>query len=169
MLLYLLWKRLALPGIALFVVGAIPLLNLLYVIATARVITGAADDFGSTPTEILIHTPFDLFAYSAVILIPILLYSFWKYRSELLVKVIASISVITLAVMLALSSRTQIIPHYILFLTPLLLLPLILPLYEVIVRKGRDMHIGYLLVVFVVLVLEVTQIWFITTIQRINM
>jgi uncharacterized membrane protein len=169
MVLYLLWKRLAFPGIVVFVIGSIPILNLVYVIATSRVITSAANDFGSSPYEILINTPFDLFAYSAVIIVPIIVYSLWTYRSELMVKIIAAISVVTWTVMIALSLRTQIIPHYLLFVVPMLLVPIVLPFWEAVTRKGTDMHFGYLLVVVVVLVLEFVQIWFITTIQRINM
>ena len=165
---YLLWKRLAVLGVVLFGVGSLPLLNLLYVIYTTRVITEEFNNFGSSPIDILTHAPLDVFAYSTIVIMPILMYSLWVYRSELLFQIITAVSLITLFVMAALANRTPIIPHYIIFVYPMLLLPVILFFYKVIREKGKDMHFGYFVVAYTILVSEFVQIWFLVTVQRIN-
>ena len=166
MAVYLLWKRLAVPGIVVFSIGSLPLLNLLYVIYTTRVITNASNNFGSSPVDVLIHAPLDVFAYSTIIILPILIYSLWVYRSDRLFKIITSVSLITLFVMIALANRTPIIPHYIIFVYPMLLLPLTLPFYNAIITKGKDMSYVYIVVIYSILVNEFIQIWFLVTVQR---
>ena len=168
MSLYLLWQRRAILGIVIFGVGSIPLLNLLYEIYEHRVIAEDYNNFGSTPVDILIHAPLDIFAYSAIIIMPIVVYSLWKYRSEVMFKIVTGVSLGTLAVMVALANRTPIIPHYILFVYPLILLPLVVFFYDVIREKGQDMHFGYVVLTVAILINEFIQIWFLVTIQRIN-
>jgi mannosyltransferase len=166
MAVYLLWKRLAVPGVVLFGIGSLPLLNLFYVIYTTRVITDEYNDFGSSPLDVLTHAPLDVFAYSTIVIMPILVYSLWVHRSDLIFKITTAVSLITLFVMVALANRTPIIPHYIIFVYPMLMLPVVMFFYTVIREKGKDMHFGYFVVAYAILINEFIQIWFLVTIQR---
>jgi len=166
MVLYLLWERKAFSGIALLVIGSLPLLSLVFVVATRRVIGVNGNLFGSPPLEIIANIPFDLFTYSAVLITPIIVWSLWTHRSELLIKIISAITITTIMIMIILSYRTPVVPHYILFVLPMLLLPAVLPFYEAIRKKGEDISFFYVIGVILILVLEGIQIYWLGTLQR---
>ena len=164
MVLYLLWKRLALSGILLLGIGSLPLLNLILVVNSTRISGEGSNTFGSPPLEILIHTPLDLFTYSAVIILPLIVWSVWVHRSELLLRIIAVISLVTWGTMFALSYKTPIIPHYALFLVPMLLLPAVLPFYEAIQERRVQFH--HVAILIVIGVMELMQVYWLATMQR---
>lgn len=169
MSIYLVWNRLALPGVVLFGLGSIPLLNLLFEIYDHRVVSAVSNNFGSSPTEILIHAPLDVFAYSTVIILPILIYSVWKHRSVLLFQITVAVSLITLAIMVGLSGKTPIVPHYFIYVYPLVVLPVILFFYDAIQKHGwKDLPFTYFILTFAIFINEFIQVWFLVTIQRIN-
>lgn len=167
MSLYLLWKRLAIPGILVFGIGSIPLLSLLLEIYNHRVVTELSNNFGSSPFEILVGAPLDVFAYSTIVILPIIVYTLWKYRSDLIFRITVAVSLITLLIMVSLANRTPIIPHYILFIYPMIVLPFILFFYDIIREKGQDMNFAYFVLAFAIFINEFIQIWFLVTIQRI--
>ena len=164
MTLYLLWKNKAIDGIFVMVLGAIPLLQYANLILTTRVAGVGSDTFGATPLEILALTPLDIFAYSAFVIIPIVIWSCWKHRDDLLIRVISIISLVTWGSMFLLSFKTPIIVHYAIFLVPMLLLPLILPFWEAI--RNRTLTVWHFYATLVIGILELVQIAAHFTIQR---
>jgi mannosyltransferase len=171
MVLYLLWERKALDGITVMVLGCLPLLLYIPLILTTRCNeVGTAcqfsgtNSFGATPLEILVLTPLDIFAYSAFIIVPIVVWSCWKHRTDRIIQVIIGISLVTWASMFLLSFKTPIIVHYAIFLVPMLLLPLILPFWEAL--QTNTVKLRHCYAVMVILILEAVQIWAHFTIQR---
>ena len=164
MTLYLLWKNKAIDGIFVMVLGAIPLLLYVPLILSSRVTGIGSDTFGATPLEIAVLTPLDIFAYSAFVIVPIVIWSLWKHRNDKLMQIITGISIITWGSMFILSFRTPIIVHYAIFLVPMLLIPFILPFWEAIRNKTVNMWLIYS--AMVVGLLEAVQIVAHYTIQR---
>ncbi len=164
MVLYLIWQRKATVGVLGVFCGGAPLLLYVNLILTTRIAGVGSDTFGATPLEILVLTPLDIFAYSAFVIIPIVIWSMWTHRSERLIQIIAFISVFTWISMFLLSYRTPIIVHYAIFLVPMLLLPAILPFWEAI--REHTVSIWHGLAAMVILILEGVQILALNTIQR---
>jgi len=152
--------------IILFGICCLPLLNYISLIFNTRNygIYSGASYFGATVGEIFYLTPFDLFGYSAVLIFPIVVWQLWKHRDDELFKVISLIFGISWISLFVLSFVTPIIIHYIIYLVPMLLLPFILPFYEQFDKEEVSFY--WVLIAFVILVLEATQLFFFYTIQR---
>jgi hypothetical protein len=164
MVAYLFWKNKAIDGIFVLIIGSVPLLQYVNLILSTRIAGVGSDTFGASPLEILTLTPLDIFAFSAFVIIPIVVWSCWKHRTDPLIRIIALISVVTWASMVILSFRTPIIVHYAIFLVPMLMLPLILPFWEAI--RARTLTVWHLYSVMVIGILELVQLWAHYTIQR---
>jgi len=165
MILYLLWERkVFVYGIAITIIGSLPLLSLLLVINNARISGVNENIFGETPLAVLLYTPLDIFAYSAFIIFPIIVWSCWKYRTDKLVRAISIISLGTWISMMVLAVKTPMILHYAVFLVPALALAFTVPFYLAI--KQREVYFHHYIVVMVLLILEAVQIMALATIQR---
>ena len=165
MILYLLWEqKVYYYGILITIIGSLPLLNYLTLIGTTRDLSQG--NFGETPLSVLLWTPLDIFAYSAFILFPIIVWSCWKYRADKLVRAISIIGLATWISMIVLAVKTPIVPHYALWLVPTLLLPLMVPLYFHV--KNKSVGFSHLVIIMVVVILEVVQLAALVTIQRIG-
>jgi uncharacterized membrane protein len=164
MVAYLFWKNKAIDGIFVLIIGSVPLLQYVNLILSTRIAGVGSDTFGASPLEILTLTPLDIFAFSAFVIIPIVVWSCWKHRTDPLIRIIALISMVTWASMVILSFRTPIIVHYAIFLVPMLMLPLILPFWEAI--RARTLTVWHLYSVMVIGILELVQLWAHYTIQR---
>lgn len=165
MILYLLWQqKVYYSSILITFIGSLPLLNYLTLIGTTRDVSQG--NFGETPLSIFLYTPLDIFAYSSFVIFPIIVWSLWKYRKDKLLQIIPVISLGTWVSMMVLATRTPIVPHYALWLVPVLLLPLIVPLYSAI--KVREIHFHHYVVIMVVLLLETVQSIALITVQRIG-
>jgi len=166
MMVILLWQcRVELEEFLWFgiIVGmCIPLLNYIPIILSTRQL--ATNDFGATPLEIALVTPFDLFAYSTIVIVPIILWQLWKHRDEYIIRIICLISIISWLSMFVLSFQTPIILHYQLYLVPMLLLAFVLPFYEMI--KQKHIALPYLYCIGIIALMEALQIWFAWTMQR---
>lgn len=170
MILYLLYERKAYTTFGIFTVGCLPLLSYVNSISRYRCTNdltcqfGGTHAFGATWQEIIYLTPLDIFAYSAFIIVPIVVWSLWTHRSEKIIQVISLISLATWGSMIALSGITPIILHYAIFLVPMLIIPLILPFYEAIAKD--TVTFCHLLVIMIVMILEAVQIAAIAVVQR---
>lgn len=166
MVLYMLYKhreKVLLPVASIFIF-CLPLLNYVRLIWVEREASLVAYTFGATPMEIAFLTPLDIFAYSAFVIFPLLVWSLWKHRDEEIITLVSVISFITWISMFVLSLRTPIILHYSIFLVPMLLLAVILPFYEVIMLNKPKLYYGYLLMV--ILILEIVQVCALASVQR---
>jgi mannosyltransferase len=163
MVLYLLWERKALQGVALIVIGSLPLALYIVPILISREV-GRCSYFGSTLFEIAFLIPLDLFTYSSFIIMPVILWSFWKHRTERLMQIVFLICLGTWISMFALFFVTPIILHYAMFLVPMLILLFVLPFYEAIRKDEILFH--HLVIILVLVVLEAVQIAAIATVQR---
>ena len=159
-------ERKAYSGIALFIIGSLPLLNYLFIIRDTRVAWIANQTFGLTQTQVLTHTPVYLFNYSVVIVVPILIWAIWKYRADRIIQLITVLSLVTWASMYILAKETPIIGHYAIWCVPLLLIPLLLPFYDAYKEKGWDMPFTYIILGLFILITEFIQIGFLYTAQR---
>ena len=163
MILLLLYeKKVYLYGIAITIIGSLPLLNYLFLITATRDVSQAS--FGETPMAVILYTPLDIFAYSAFILFPIIVWSCWKYRDDNLIRAISIISLGTWISMIVLAVRTPIILHYSIFCVPLLLLAFVLPFYGAL--KAKETYFHHYVVAMVIVILESVQILALATIQR---
>ena len=166
MVAYILWNcRLDILDFIWFgiVVGCcIPLLNYIPVILSTRQL--ATNAFGATPLEILIVTPFDLFAYSTLVVVPIIMWSMWKNRTDKLLQIIFVISIISWISMFAISFVTPVILHYLLYLVVMLMLAFVLPFYQMILKKHIPLQ--YLYCIGIIGLMEALQICFAWTTQR---
>jgi len=162
MILYLLWKRGIFTGISIMILGSAPLLGLVKEVLINR--TPMIYTFGSTWQEIIYLTPLDLFTYSAFIIVPIIVWSLWTYRSDSVLRSIAVISLVTWVSMIVLSSVTPIVLHYAIFLVPMLIVPLILPFYDAIQKDKIYFH--HLILILVFMILEAVQIAALAVVQR---
>ena len=81
-------------------------------------------------------------------------------------QIISTISIATWASMFIVSFKTPIILHYSIFLVPMLLLALILPFYEAI--KKNEVPYAMAMCALTIIMLEITQIYFIVSMQRIG-
>jgi uncharacterized membrane protein len=164
MVLYLLWKRRVLTGIAVIVVGLIPLIYFYAPLVLNTRISGVASNtFGYTPAQLLSNIPFDLFGYSAVVILPVVIWTIWKHREEEIIALISIISLTTLASLFAFSTRTPIIPHYAIFLLTMLLVVFVIPIWENIKIRWSTV---YIFVITLVLVMEFYQIYLLNFVQR---
>jgi uncharacterized membrane protein len=165
MILYLLWQRkVYLHALMITIIGSLPLLNYLFLINSTRALSNG--NFGETPLAVILYTPLDLFAYSAFIMFPIIVWSLWKYRHDQVIRAITVISLGTWLSMIVLATRTPVILHYALWLVPMLLLALMVPLFNAV--KAREAMFHYYLIIMVVLLLELTQILALVTVQRLG-
>lgn len=165
--LYLLiLERKAYGGIAVFVIGSLPLLNYLFIIRGTRVAWVANQTFGLTQMQVLTHTPLYLFNYSVVIIVPIIVWAVWKYRADRIIQLITVLSLATWASMYVLAKETPIIGHYAIWCVPLLLIPLLLPFYDAYQERGWDMPFTYLILGLFILITEFIQVGFLYTMQR---
>lgn len=166
MILYLVWEqKVYLYGIAITIIGSLPLLNYLTLINTTRDLL-TQGNFGETPLNILIWTPIDIFAYSSFVIFPIIVWFLWKYWEDKLLRTISVVSLATWISMMILAQQTPIIPHYALWLVPTLLLAALTPLYLAI--KSREIYFQHLVIIMVILILEAVQIGALFTVQRIG-
>jgi 4-amino-4-deoxy-L-arabinose transferase-like glycosyltransferase len=164
MILYLLLERKAFAGIGIAVVGCIPLLNFVPLIISARNVANPGTNFGYTPFQLIYFTPTEIFGYSAFLTVPIILWVLWIRRPDPILKRIAVISVGSFASMLVLSTITPVMMHYILFVVPILFIPLILPFYDAI--KERKVAFIHLCTIMVILLLEIVQVVALNIYQR---
>jgi uncharacterized membrane protein len=165
MILYLLWERkVYLYGIAITIIGSLPLLNYFNLITQARIAGVNENIFGETPLSVLLYTPLDIFAFSAFILFPIIVWALWKYRQDKVIRAISIISLGTWISMMVLAVRTPVILHYAMFLVPMLLIAFTMPFYFAI--KQREVYFHHYIVVMVIVILEAVQILALATIQR---
>jgi uncharacterized membrane protein len=165
MILYLLWEqKIYYHGLAITVIGSLPLLNYFTLINSTRALANSG--FGETPLAVLLWTPLDIFAYSSFVIFPIIIWSLWKYRSDKLLRIISVISLVTWISMMVLAVRTPIVLHYALWLVSMLLLALLTPLY--LALKEKRIYFYHLVTVMVILILEAVQIVALVTIQRIG-
>ena len=165
LVLYLLYERKAFSGIAVLVLGSLPLLNYVFLILSSRVDVPVFQNFGEPPVSILLFTPLDLFAYSSILIIPIIIWILWTHRTEKMLQIVAVTSLVTWISMIVLSFKTPIILHYALFLVPMLLLPFLLPFYDAVLAKRIGFH--HLVTGMVIMLLEVVQIVAVLTMQRV--
>lgn len=167
MILYLVYlQRINYQHLIVFGICSLPLLNYIPLLLHTRnySILSTSTYFGATLGEIFYLTPFDLFGYSAALMFPIVVWQLWKHKDEELSNIISLIFVVSWVSMIILSFYTPIILHYTLYLVPMLLLPLLLPFYEQFDKEESSFY--WVLVAFVILVLEATQLFFFYTIQR---
>jgi uncharacterized membrane protein len=163
MILYLLYERkVYLYGIAITIIGSLPLLNYFTLIGATRDLSQG--NFGEPPLSVLLYTPLDIFAYSAFIIFPIILWSCWKYREDKLIQEIMIISLGTWISMMILAVKTPIILHYALWLVPGLAIAFTIPFYLAI--KKREVYFHHYLIIMVIVILEAVQILALATIQR---
>jgi uncharacterized membrane protein len=162
MILYLLWKRGIFTGISIIILGSVPLIGLVKEILINR--TPMIYTFGSTWQEIIYLTPLDLFTYSAFIIVPIIVWSLWTYRSDSVIRIITLITSVTWVSMIALAVVTPIVLHYAIYLVPMLIVPLILPFYDAIRQNKIYFHHHIIVMVFVIL--EAVQIAALAVVQR---
>ena len=169
MVLYLLWSRKAYTGIAMMVIGALPLLNYIPLVLATRSIEAAyiEQNFGFSWWQLILLVPTDLFGYSVIFLFPILLWALWKYRSDLVIRLITAIFAATWLSMIVLSFETPIIMHYSLWCLPILLIPLLLPVHNAFL--SRKVPFTYFCIGMVVVLLESLQIVWLLNQQRISM
>lgn len=163
MILYLLWERKALDGIGIIIPGSLPLLFYVMPLFTTRS-NEVGGNFGATPFEILTLMPLDIFAFSAFLIVPIIIYSLWVHRSERILRIITVVALITWASMFVISLKTPVILHYAIFLVPMLLIPFILPFYNII--KNDEVYFHHLMVIMVIVLLEAIQIAALAVAQR---
>ena len=162
MILWLLWQRKATWGIMAFIVGCLPLFTYVNILLTTR--TGAmGGDFGASPLTVLTWTPLDIFAYSVVIILPVVVWSLWKHRNDGVMQAITAIALGTWLSMALLALKTPIVLHYALFVVPILLLAFVVPFYEA--KRG---YFNYGLLAMVIIILEVVQIVALVSVQRIQ-
>jgi uncharacterized membrane protein len=165
MILYLLWEqKVYLYGIAITIIGSLPLLNYFNLITQARIAGVNGNIFGETPLSVLLYTPLDIFAYSSFVIFPIIVWSLWKYRADKLLRIVSVISLATWISMMVLATKTPMILHYAIFLVPGLLIALLTPLYMAI--KAKEIYFHHYVVVMVIVILEAVQILALATIQR---
>jgi uncharacterized membrane protein len=165
MILFLLWQqKVYLYGIAITIIGSLPLLNYFNLITNARIAGVNENIFGEPPLSVLLYTPLDILGYSAFILFPIIVWSCWKYRTDQLIRAITIISLGTWISMMVLAVKTPIILHYAMSLVPMLLLAFTMPVYFAI--KKREVYFHHYIVIMVILILEAVQIMALATIQR---
>lgn len=163
LMLYLIYDRWDWEVFAGVAVGCLPLLSYLYLILDSRAV-GKTGFFGASLFEILFLVPLDLFTYSSFFITPIVLWSFWKYRSERVAQVIFLVGLGTWLSMVALYFVTPVILHYAMFLVPMLIPLFILPFYEAIRKDEICFH--HLIVVLMLVVFEAVQIAAIASVQR---
>jgi uncharacterized membrane protein len=163
MIIYLLYERkVYLYGIAITIIGSLPLLNYLFLINSTRALSQG--NFGETPISVLLYTPLDIFAYSAFVMFPIVVWSLWKYRHDMLIRAITIISLGTWLSMMVLAVKTPVILHYAMPLTIPLFLAFTVPFYLAI--KKREVYFHHGIVVMIVILLEFVQTHAILFIQR---
>jgi len=170
MILYLFYKQMAFPGVAITVIGSLPLLNYINVINETRIQGVGSNTFGESPLAVILYTPLDLFTYSVFLIFPIVIWVLWKYRADPILKLISIISAGTWFSMLALSTRTPIILHYGIFLVPLVLVAFLCPFFwqisKGLVQSYPPKTLLLILIAWIVVCLEFVQIFALLTIQR---
>jgi 4-amino-4-deoxy-L-arabinose transferase-like glycosyltransferase len=153
----------ALRGAGIILLCCIPLVNILTSAVVGR--SHAISAYGATLEQFLLVTPFDLYGYAAPLLVPIIIWVALKCRGE----VVRSLSVISLVVFLftaAMTKFTPIIPHYLIFLPVLLMVPTVIPFHALLKLREEEMFAFYLAgMVFVIL--NVLQVSWLLTMQRI--
>jgi 4-amino-4-deoxy-L-arabinose transferase-like glycosyltransferase len=171
MCLYIIWNQRSAVGVAITALGAIPLpyFYIPLIMSTRsqgayNLILNGPNNFGATPFEVLYLTPLDIFAYSAFLIFPIVVWSVWRHRDDQIIQAVAIISVCTWLSMAVLSFKTPIIVHYAIPLVPMLLLPLILPFWEAI--RDKTLNVWHFYSTMAILILEGVQIVALNTIQR---
>lgn len=166
MILYLLYERKIFNKLLITIIGSLPLLNYVnLMLTTRRAVEIGTNSFGAKPIELLFVTPLEMFTYSAFIIFPIIIWSIWKHKDEKIIRYISYISLITWVSLFIISFITPVIPHYAIFLFPLLLIPLVLPFYNAI-KEDDGYYFIYGLVVMVIIILEIVQIVALNTVQR---
>jgi hypothetical protein len=170
MILYLFYKQLAFPGVAITVIGSLPLLNYINVINETRVNGLMGNTFGESPLAVILYTPLDLFTYSVFLIFPIVIWVLWKYRADPILKLISIIAAGTWFSMLALSIKTPIILHYGIFLVPLVLVAFLCPFFwqisKGLVQSYPPKTLLLILIAWIVVCLEFVQTFALLTIQR---
>ena len=164
MVLWLLWNRKTYYGLLILIIGCAPLTNLMMGGLFGR--GSAISAYGATHIQYFTITPFDLYGYAAVIIIPAIIWATWKYWKDMAVKIFAAISLLTLAVTFSLLKIMAIVPHYLTYIPVLLVIPTILPIYET-VKKGQDGDFRLYVVMILVTILNLTQDYMFLIAQRI--
>jgi uncharacterized membrane protein len=157
MILYLLYKQRCYWGTVILIPGSIPLLIYAKYIFSARVVSEGVNTYGASLQEIIFLSPFYLLCFSTVIIFPIIVYSFWKNRTDPIIRFIAITSIISYLSIIAISFKTPIMIHYTIFLIPLLLIAFVLPFY--IAYEKRNFYFYHFLILLVIVLLELQQIW----------
>lgn len=166
MILYLLYERKMFNKLLITIIGSLPLLNYVNLMLTTRLaVEKGTNDFGLRPLELITITPLEMFTYSSFVIFPIIFWSIWKYKEDKLIKFIFVTSLLTWVSLFVISFITPVVSHYIIFLFPMLLLPLVLPFYNAI-KKDDGYYFIYGLIVMVIIILEIVQIVALNTIQR---
>jgi 4-amino-4-deoxy-L-arabinose transferase-like glycosyltransferase len=163
MVLYLLWNRKTYYGLLILIIGSAPLTNLMLGGLLGR--GSAISVYGATYIQYFTITPFDLYGHAAIAFIPIIIYAVWKWRKDQTVQLFAAISLITLGITLSLLKVMAIVPHYLVYIPILLLIPTVLPFYGT-VKKGLEGYFPLYVIMTLITVLNLTQIWLFITIQR---
>lgn len=163
MIIYLIWKRQISYGLPVLVIGCAPLTNLMVGGLFGR--GSAISAYGATYIQYFTITPFDLYGYTAVCLIPIIIYMAWIRWDDIPTRLFAAFSLGTLIVTFSLLKVMAIVPHYLTYIPVLLIIPTVYPFYKNC-QKGLDGYFPLYVIMFIVVMLNLTQIWMFLTIQR---
>jgi 4-amino-4-deoxy-L-arabinose transferase-like glycosyltransferase len=129
-------------------------------------IFGASYTLGITPQVLTIHPlqmilylPFELWCWTCLIIIPLAIYSLWKYKLKIF-GYFAWISVGSIAGVVIVSCFTNTMPRYALLVSPLFIIMALYPVAEVITdRKLLSQRISlFLLAIFVIFLLNYPSI-----------
>jgi uncharacterized membrane protein len=116
---------------------ASPLLLLFNAILKDRTVSGEVAKtawgwYGNTVSQIAILAPLELFGYTFVFWIPMIVYSTWIYRSMKEVLVIATAFIVSFIAMLSLADSTPVFIRYVLLLVPVLVTIGLLPVADLL-------------------------------------
>ena len=90
--------------------------------------------YAFTPTQLLLYTPYELLGLSIIILIPLIIYSYFRSK-EPMIKSLLIASALSWLSTIPLGQLTLIAPRYILLLSPLLVLCAMIPVAEFIEKR----------------------------------
>ena len=112
-----------------------------------------------SPLQMISYLPFELWCWTCIIIIPLAMYSLWKYKSKIF-GYFAWISVGSMIGVVILSYFTNTMPRYALLVSPLFIIMALYPVAEIIVdRKLPEQRISlFLIVIFVIFLLNYPSI-----------
>jgi 4-amino-4-deoxy-L-arabinose transferase-like glycosyltransferase len=153
-----LWAAILLP-----VILCAPLTNLMMAGLFGR--GSAISAYGAKPFDLFVIGPLDMYGYAALVFIPIIVYEVWKHKDDIRITLPFVITFVTVAITFSLLKVMAIVPHYLVYIPMLLIIPVVIPFYGAVKDINMEKYSVYV-TMSIITIINFYQIGLLLTMQR---